>query len=203
LAGELRQSEIITDVAHYEFSSDTQDVTRVVRPYVIVLSQDCDLLWDFREGEAAPAKRLVGVLLYELQPADNVDAKSDIWRRIRTNKDDRYQFIEGSPPSQDLAGEGLPELVVDFKRYFTVLPAELYRQIRQGGAGGARRRCRMTMPYREHLQCRAAHYMQRIGLPLDHESITPPGASPKCLPSSTNNPQMPPQAQPPGDRRKV
>src|ERR1700731_1838495 len=48
--------------------------------------------------------------------------------------------------------EGLPDMMLDFKSCFTLLVKEIYRQ--STIAGGAKRWCRLEMPYREHLQSR-------------------------------------------------
>jgi hypothetical protein len=45
---------------------------------------------------------------------------------------------------------------------------DVYQQIE---AGLAVRRSRLEVPYREHLQCRAAFYFQRVTLPTPHEFV--------------------------------
>jgi hypothetical protein len=67
----------------------------------------------------------------------------------------------------DRLQEGLPELAIDFKRYFTVPTDEVYRRIE---LGEARRRCLLISPYLEHLSSRYAYFLSRIALPVDHAS---------------------------------
>ena len=126
------------------------------------------------------------VLLYELEPAADMKSKvppgRDIWKRMIQNNDERYHFLEAAPTSQDLAGAGFPEVVIDFKRCFTVPPLEVYRQCGIPGSDGAHRRCRLTVPYREHLQNRAAFYLLRVSLPLPHSQMP---TAPKMLPPGT------------------
>lgn len=170
---ELRQGEIITGLSQYapDFTSGELEIVTTEHPYSVVLSQDCDLLWDFEAREKGDPPLLNGVLLYELWAGSEKSARlpgSDVWKRIKQNKDDRYHFLEAVPAALDLPGLGLPELVVDFKRYFTLAPGEIYRQV---SAGETLRRCRLQMPYREHLQCRAGFYFQRVMLPVDHISV--------------------------------
>jgi hypothetical protein len=44
------------------------------------------------------------------------------------------------------------------------MPAsEIYRQCTEND--GAKRRCRLESPFREHLQIRAGYYFQRVALP--------------------------------------
>jgi hypothetical protein len=59
-------------------------------------------------------------------------------------------------------------MILDFKRCFTLPAHDIYRQINPSAGGSARRRSRLEMPYREHLQSRAAFYLQRVTLPLPH-----------------------------------
>lgn len=182
---ELRQCEIISDVVQYVYRPAEGAADAIRHPLVIVMSQDCDLLWDY-ESQSQPDKHpnLNGILLYELHPAAEYRGRvpgSDVWRRVLQNKDDRYHFLEAVPPAKDLLGQGFPEMVIDFKRYFTAPPDEIYRQCALTDASGARRRCRLEMPYREHLQSRAAFYLQRVMLPLGHKSA-PVQSAAKLLP---------------------
>lgn len=70
-------------------------------------------------------------------------------------------------PMQTSRGEGAPELVIDFKRYFTLPTGELYRWI---ALGETRRRCRLRSPYMEHLSSRFAYFLSRVALPEDYRS---------------------------------
>ncbi len=105
----------------------------------------------------------------------------DIFKRIRQNKDDRYHFLEAIPPELDRQRQGLPQLIVDFRKYFTLPSDEIFRQC-SFSKNPAMRRCRLEMPYREHLQSRAAFYLQRVMLPLDHNYVAE-SAEAKQLPA--------------------
>lgn len=172
LSRELRQAEILTNLDQYVFEAQTGEVMVINHPFVVVLSQDCDLLWDYDATEAGKAGELNEVLLYEVEVAENARKKlpgSDIWRRVKGNRDERYHLLEAVPAECDLCGEGMPTLVIDFKRYFTLPAKEIYRQI--GAADRpAIRRCRLNAPYKEHLQTRVAFYMQRVGLARPHQA---------------------------------
>jgi hypothetical protein len=183
LERELRQAEILSNVTQYLRNPQVKDVPEdqvetfsILHPYAIILSQDCDLFWEFEAGARGEARELNGVLLYEAEPADELRAKqninSNLWRPIRQNKSERYHLLEEAPPQLDLAGVGVPQLLVDFKRYFTLNHDEIYRQLALK-TNPAKRRCRLEMPYREHLQGRAAYFFQRVVLPLDHVYVAP------------------------------
>ena len=99
--------------------------------------------------------------------AGSAGITTDIWRRIRINKDERYQFLQRIGSVQDAAGQDLPELGIDFKRYFTIPADEVYRRIE---LGEAQRRCVLNSPYLEHFCVRFANYLSRVALPADHLS---------------------------------
>jgi hypothetical protein len=144
-------------------------VVRVDYSYVVVLSQSCDLQQDFA-GRQSEKPQLPDVLLCHVPTAEELRALcggSDIWKRIRQNKDERYHFLEKVPSECDTRQEGLPELGVDFKRYFTLPTDEVYRRIE---LGPTLRRTVLCTPYLEHLSSRFAYFLGRVALPRDHIS---------------------------------
>ena len=186
----LRQCEILSGVVQAHLDSEAlvsgrADVRQRKYAYAVILTQDCDLTQDFDArravvGELNPTERDVrsrsdkiipSVLLcqvltaQEQRGADKIT--SDIWTRIRQNKDERYHFLQAVDGSCDPKQEDLPELAIDFKRYFTVPTDELYWRI---DAGQTRRRCLMASPYLEHLSTRFAYFLSRVALPEDHFS---------------------------------
>jgi len=50
-AGELRQGEILSGVRQYTYSSQSGEVEEVPHDFVVVATQDCDLLWDFESRQ--------------------------------------------------------------------------------------------------------------------------------------------------------
>jgi hypothetical protein len=143
-------------------------------PLVVTLSQGCDLEQDFlaRLGNVKPDKIVPSVLLGEVAFASEfrsaVPKDSRIWDRVKQNNDERYHFFQEITIEADALGEGLGELGVDFKRFFTVPTDELYHRIR---AGEAKRRCRLESPYLEHFCARFANYLSRVALPTPHLSV--------------------------------
>ena len=163
--GSLRQGEIVTNLIQLKpnvpsLSTEEPEIIPIVHPYAIIVTQDCDLVQDFKprsEGSLESDKIIPSILFCEVATAEQLkgraDIKSDIWKRIRQNKDDRYQFIEKVFSEDDLLGEGLPELGIDFKRYFTIPTDEIYFRIK----ADAKRRCRLVSPYLEHLSLSLIH----------------------------------------------
>jgi hypothetical protein len=172
----LRQGEILSNLAQARLAiasliigeEELLEIERVWHPLAIVMSQDCDLDWDCRSQQNN--KKIPNILFCEVTPAESLrgrsDINSEIWKRIKQNKDERYQFIQAALPQEDAQGEGLPELAIDFKRYFTIPTEEVYYRIQFG----ARRRCRLQSPYLEHLCTRFGYYQFRVALPAEHFS---------------------------------
>jgi hypothetical protein len=167
---EVRQGEIISNVTHHAFAikSDGTDGfdTRKVG-FVVAMTQDCDLLRDYDARRGGQSGVISGVLLYEAEHASAGRSRFGIntadWRKVSGHNMERFHLLRGSPPDCDLELVGIPDLLIDFRRHFTIRPEELERQISLDD--GACRRCRIDTPYREHLQTRAAFYFQRVALP--------------------------------------
>src|SRR5690606_7200704 len=130
--------------------------------------QDCDLLRDFEAAQAGTNRPLNGVLVFEANTVDitrSLLPGSDILRRIKSHNAERYHLISAVAPENDLLSHGLPDLIIDFRRFYTMPAEEIYRQCASTEEGAAKRRCRLDTPFREHLQSRAAFYLQRVALP--------------------------------------
>jgi hypothetical protein len=179
MPAQLRQGEILCNLTQIHLDLKTVGLQEIsvlpkIHDYAVILSQDCDLEQDFkaRVGQNTQDKLIPSILFCEVITAEQLrqspgGMNSSIWGRVRTNKDERYQFLQRVEPAQDAQGEGLPELGIDFKRYFTIPVDEVYRRIE---IGEVQRRCVLSSPYLEHLCCRFANYLSRVALPLDHLS---------------------------------
>lgn len=177
--GELRQGEIISNLVQARLDITTVDATsepkveRITHPYAIIVSQDCDLFQDYRArngGAAKPDKLLPSILFCEVDTADALIGTTIRSARERElfgkNKVERFHFLQKVAPDADALREGLPELGIDFKRYFSIPTDEVYKRLEFE----ARRRCFMNSPYFEHLSDRFSYFQQRVALPEDHQS---------------------------------
>lgn len=177
----LRQGEILSGVVQRVrtirslLPAQEAEIAEIEHPFAIILSQDCDLLTDFKfreqsnwNVEDSSHKILPNILFCETNIVSEFMARvpkgGDIWKRIIQNKDERYHVLENIPQSQDLLGKGIPSLGVDFRRHFSVATDELYVQLKMGTS----RRCRIVSPYLEHFTSRFAAYLSRVALPRDH-----------------------------------
>ncbi len=179
----LRQCEILTDVRRGQLvaaSLGSAELTfeTVSVEYAITLTQDCDLEQDHAVRFVKPTpgsdKLLPAVLLAVVRTATDIfnaiaEGNKRQWDRlnIEKNKNERFHFLQKVEKADDRLGEGLPELAIDFKRYFTLPTDELYRRI---DLNETQRRCVLVSPYLEHLSSRFAYYLSRVALPSDHIS---------------------------------
>lgn len=175
LHGPLRQGEILCDLVQLRLNLETissveKQLLEVHHPYAIIVSQDCDLDWDYKTRTGQTTNKQVPAILFcEVTTAQILrgSTQSDIWKRIKINKDERYQFLQKVETHEDVLQHGLPELGIDFKRYFTLPADEVYSRI---SINEAKRRCRLISPYLEHFSTRFAYYQFRVALPSDHQS---------------------------------
>ena len=201
--GVFRQGEILSDIVqvHLSLESLTPGAAEVsleeqLHPHALILTQDCDLDWDFKarasttigfdansdekETNKRLAKLVPNVLFCELTTVDDLKprlAGSDILRRIRSNLDERYHFFPSIPASGDCVDKGLPELVADFKRVFSIPTDELYLRL----GAGIRRRCIPRSPFLQHLSSRFGYFCLRVALPEDDGlRATPPQVPPSA-----------------------
>ncbi|MCL4879218.1 MAG: hypothetical protein KJ064_21355 [Anaerolineae bacterium] len=189
--GALRQGEVLSDVSQVilalnTIDDDVRNFDVLSHPYAMVVSQDCDLDWDFKarylktERGVSSNKLMPNVLLCMITTARNLrdrdkdlhesrEITSDVWKQIKNNKHERYHFLQAIAKDEDGIGEGLPELGVDFKRYFTLPTEEIYFRIQRKEI---KRRCVLKSPYVEHFSSRFYYFQSRIALPQDHYSET-------------------------------
>jgi hypothetical protein len=156
--------------------SDTIHV-EVNLEYAVVLTQDCDLQQDYDERMRRPRpekcdKHIDTILICPAYPLEEFAKGTHIKnRRMETfNKDQvddkvkkndvykRYHYL-----AEDL-DNGVPELVIDFKHFFTAPRKFLYSQ---------RKSCYVATIneiYREDVSLRFANFLSRIGLPDNSSS---------------------------------
>lgn len=180
----LRQGEILTGVIQYkpvidELSQHGQELPfeTVLHPYVIVITQDCDLDWDYKARNPReilqPSKLLNSIILCEIAEARGIrdaagnNMNSKEWKLVESHRHERFYFFEKIPRECEAEQEGLPELTADFKKIFGIDAATLYRQIE---LGMVKRRSVLISPYLEHFSRRYYSFHSRVALPFQYES---------------------------------
>jgi hypothetical protein len=88
---------------------------------------------------------------------------SDNFRLIKHNNNPRYHYFAGWSPFQ------VPELIVDFKHFFTIPVEQLLEKYGTEEYYIASLKC----PYREDFSQRCAAYLTRIGVPVAHHHVKP------------------------------
>lgn len=174
----LAQGEIVSNLVQIEIDLPSLDLGKVggnpvTHPLAIVLTQGCDLEQDYHASQDGGNvnNKIPAVLFCDAIEASVLSARvhnERIWSQIKSNSHERYHFFQAVEQGFDACGQGLPEMGVDFKRYFTVPTTEVYYRIRRGEA---LRRCCLESPYLEHFCRRFANFLSRIALPIGHVSI--------------------------------
>lgn len=173
--GRICQGDIIADVEHVEYviqKGGYVEVSRVTFPLVIVLTQDCDLMQDYRvrwSRQETPNqdKLLVSTLLAPLYNAEHLREgthledlgrtmqriNSDRWKILKNNETPRYHYVQFEE------NVTIVPSVIDFKHYFSVNVEYLKKLKRDNFV------CRVAEIYREDISLRYASFLARIGLP--------------------------------------
>ena len=174
----LSQGDIYRDVEWFESVTQSEDiitVEKVTFPCVIVLTQECDLKFDyeFRWGKLKDKdnqdKYLISVLVAPIYNAEHVyvgehlidldlkmtpvPKKHRSGDAFRQNKNPRYHYLEFPADTR------MVESVIDFKHYFSV-NVEYLKSIQKLNFV-----CRVGKLFREDISHRFASFLSRIGLP--------------------------------------
>ena len=194
-SGPLRQGELLGPVWEHQATSPASEhpagaalpYISVQHSFVMVISQDCDLLWDFNARfESDQSKRdlhpeidgiddhpscVPHVLLCDTFAHDDIRPRikgSDIWKRIRGNQDERYHRFDSAPVilaaddgTEDQVGE-FPDLFLDFKKALALPTRQLYLGLREASVP----RLALVPPiYLHDLIHRFFGYHSRVALP--------------------------------------
>ena len=172
------QGDIFRDVEYIEYVSEKGgviEVSRIIFPLAIVLTQDCDLEQDFRFRWARKKKPqtqdkwLLSVLvapLYNLEHVyegehlselkiamEKINRKKSPGTYLLINERPRYHYLDFA--------ENVPIVpsVIDFKHYFSV-NVNYLKKIKKSNFV-----CCVSDLYREDISQRFASFLARIGLP--------------------------------------
>lgn len=173
----LAQGDIIRDVEYVEHIAERNgnlEISKIVFPLVVVLTQDCDLAQDYkfrwsREQTTTKDKLLLSILVAPLYNAEHVyngehlsdlgmpmapiNRKRSPGENLRKNETPRYHYLD--------FGSEIPiaPSVVDFKHYFSVNAIYLKK------TKPSKFVCRLSTLYREDIAQRFASFLARIALP--------------------------------------
>jgi hypothetical protein len=178
-ADRIRQGDIYRDISFIEYAGEEDgifEVSTIVFPLVIVLTQDCDLEWDYHFRYSEPKKAtqdkcLISVLVapiynvehfYKGEHLSELGLAMNIFERrssrtanknLKNNEIPRYHYIE-FPDDIPIVPS-----VIDFKQYFSVNVLYLMSVKEEHFV------CKISELYREDISHRFASYLSRVGLP--------------------------------------
>lgn len=170
----INQCDIFHDIDIVECITEGTEgvsVSCIRFPLMICLNQDCDLNSDERDKLKEDSNKDCRLLHLIVAPLFNFDEFKDgqHWgdifqtgqkynpnktdgKKIMNNEDPRFHFLHFED------GFELPDMVIDFKHFYTVSTEYLYRNINN-------RVCSLSELYREKISQRFAYFISRIGLP--------------------------------------
>jgi hypothetical protein len=174
----ISQGDIYNEIEHIEFAFEKDgyiNISKIIFPLVVVLTQDCDLAQDFKFREATGKtqdKILFSVLVAPMYNADDVfdgTHLDDIYGKeksmepitrnatpgkyLKQNERCRYHYLEFP---KDIP---IVPAIIDFKHYFSININQLLLCRKEHFV------CRLSELYREDLSLRFANFLSRIGLP--------------------------------------
>ena len=172
----LKQGEIISNLFELKLQIPEETTIHAVKqpkfnpisyPYVIVVSQSCDLERDYeaRFGGGSEHKLLEHVLFCGLflreEIKDESKRKSLEFRRIREDQNERYHYLSEAPVNgtKDI----LPELIADFKATFS-LPTDFTYWLVSTGQTTTREGA-LFSPYLEDFMHRLYSFLGRVATP--------------------------------------
>lgn len=174
----LAQGDVLRDVEYIEYATEESgviEVSKIIFPLVIVLTQDCDLAQDddFRSPDTVKPtqdKWLMSVLVAPLYNYEHICGGNHLAElsmnmvplnslgktaanNLKNNETPRYHYLVfpetvPAPPS-----------VIDFKHYFAVNVLHLKKLKAKNFV------CQVSDLYREDISHRFASFLARIGLP--------------------------------------
>lgn len=171
------QGDIYKDVEFIEYAiekSGVIEISKIVFPFVVVLTQDCDLNQDYTVRWAKNVgsnhdKKIISVIVAPLYNVEHVykgEHLSELemtmaeimkgktqGKTLRQNQTPRYHYLEFP------ANVPIVSSVIDFKHYFTVNVEYLKNHKKENFI------CQIVPLYREDVSQRFSSYLSRIGLP--------------------------------------
>lgn len=170
-----QQGDILRDFEYKQWLLEKDGkgkIEKLTIPYLVILTQDCDLEQDYynhSDGEEKQDKFLTSILVCPAYTAESLRSgthleelglvresyNSDRWSPIKTNQNSRYHHLFPEPALQ------IPELVLDFKLYYTIPRDIVYQQFKKTYLGT------INELFREEVSLRFTNYLSRIGLPFN------------------------------------
>jgi hypothetical protein len=174
----ISQGDIYKDVEFIEYAIEKEgvvEISKIIFPFVVVLTQDCDLNQDYtvrwaRRITPNHDKKLFSVIVAPLYNFEHFNIGNHLsalamsmteikkqgktaLNNLKKNLTPRYHYLE-FPDSVPIVSS-----VIDFKHYFTVNVEYLKKHKKNNFI------CQIGTLYREDVSQRFSSFLSRIGLP--------------------------------------
>lgn len=168
----IYQGDIYSNTEFIESALEIEgviEISKIAFPFVIVLTQDCDLDQDYmvrwsRTEVSNQDKKLLSVIVAPLYNVEhfhkgehlselNMEMAKIRGNTLKQNKNPRYHYIE-FPKKTPIVPS-----IIDFKHYFTVNVEYLKHHKKENFV------CQISTLYREDISQRFSSFLSRIGLP--------------------------------------
>lgn len=170
------QGDILRDfpIIEWEFTDSSYKKYNIIKntlPYIVVMTQDCDLEQDYKNRNEEVCekhdKHMQSILVCPAYPAEKFRIgehlehtgrvmekwNSERFKKIKDQKNERFHFLGANSKMQ------VPELVIDFKHYYTMPRNAIYMMV------GEHYLVTIRELFRESLSQRFSYFLSRIGLP--------------------------------------
>lgn len=169
------QGDILENFNYTLTNNEDKAVVCLNLPYVIVLSQNCDLEQDFNQRNASPGSKVEnedkflqsilicpGYIAEQFRTGEHLknlgmtmcNWGSNLWRHIKANQNERFHFLQMDTEM------GVPNLVIDFKHFYTIPREDIYKIYSSNYLVS------IKPLFRESVSQRFSYYLSRIGLPI-------------------------------------
>ncbi|MGE5558142.1 MAG: hypothetical protein ACM3WV_05955 [Bacillota bacterium] len=173
------QGDIFKNIEYIEYAVEKNgiiEISKILFPYVIILTQDCDLAQDYTFRWSEPKKStqdkyLLSLLvapIYNIEHFYDGEHLKDLGLQM-----EKFERRPDKTPNKNLKQNLLPRYhylefpenvpivpsVIDFKHYFTVNIEYLLKIKTENFV------CKISELYREDISHRFASFLSRIGLP--------------------------------------
>ncbi len=169
--GDILRDMLLLEMEYVDEEGSGYSIIEKKVPYIIVLTQDCDLEQDFNNRAQISEKHDKYIDSILVCPAylaeefrkgkhlENFGLSMEMWNskrydQIKKQNNYRYHYLEGYQPYQ------IPNLVIDFKHYYTIPRNVIYFAKKNGHYLASLREL-----FRENLSHRFSYFLSRIGLP--------------------------------------
>ena len=175
-ATRLLQGEILTKVQEPQVEYDSNRITLIDHPRVIIVTPECDLVSDSSARSEAGDSDILGPKLLahihcckvyeesELRKPSGLS--SDPWKLVKQNQNERYYHI----PAGQLEGQEdklLPDFFLDFKRMFSIPTDYLYAALE---SGQIERQGAVPVPLIYQLVNKLFYFQGRVCIPDPNDS---------------------------------